>query len=158
MRGVRYPDDALKALETAGIGYGGWLANTKVPAAFARRRVTVHIPRRPYVEALPGIPTIRVFEALACGIPLICASWHDSENLFRPGQDYLLAADSEAMCQHLTSILNDREMAEALSRSGLETILARHTCGHRVDELIGILRTLGSSAEATGKETAEAAE
>ncbi len=62
------------------------------------------------------------------------------------------------MCQHLTSILNDREMAEALSRSGLETILARHTCGHRVDELIGILRTLGSSAEATGKETAEAAE
>ncbi len=59
VRGVRYPDDALKALETAGIGYGGWLANTKVPAAFARRRVTVHIPRRPYVEALPGIPTIR---------------------------------------------------------------------------------------------------
>lgn len=43
-RGVRYPADALKALEDAGIGYGGWLANTKVPAAFARRRVTVPYP------------------------------------------------------------------------------------------------------------------
>ena len=38
---------------------------------FARYRVTVHVPRRPYVAALPGIPTIRPFEALACGIPLV---------------------------------------------------------------------------------------
>ena len=35
-----------------------------------RFKATVHVPRRPYVKALPGIPTIRVFEALACGIPL----------------------------------------------------------------------------------------
>ena len=49
------------------------------PQAFARHRMTVHVPRRPYVEALPGIPTIRVFEALACGIPLVCAPWHDDE-------------------------------------------------------------------------------
>jgi hypothetical protein len=33
----------------------------------------------------PGIPTIRVFEALACGVPLICAPWRDEENLFPPG-------------------------------------------------------------------------
>ena len=62
VHGVRYPDDALAALAEAGIAYRGWLPNHLVPLAFARARVTVHVPRRPYVEALPGIPTIRVFE------------------------------------------------------------------------------------------------
>ncbi|MDQ2694609.1 MAG: glycosyltransferase, partial [Pseudomonadota bacterium] len=63
--GVRYPQPALAALERAGIGYGGWLPNYQVPEVFARFRVTVHVPRRPYRQALPGIPTIRPFEALA---------------------------------------------------------------------------------------------
>ena len=67
--GVRYPDHARKALEEAGIDYGGSLSNFDAPREFAKARVTVHVPRRPYVRALPGIPTIRPFEALACGIP-----------------------------------------------------------------------------------------
>ena len=57
--GVRYPAKALDELAAAGIEYGGWLANYRVPEVFARYRVTVHIPRRPYARALPGIPTIR---------------------------------------------------------------------------------------------------
>ena len=69
--GVRYPEAARRALADAGIEYAGWLPNFDVPSVFARFRVTVHVPRRPYVEALPGIPTIRPFEALACGIPLV---------------------------------------------------------------------------------------
>jgi spore maturation protein CgeB len=40
------------------------------PAAYAAARVTVHIPRQHYATAMKGIPTILVFEALACGIPL----------------------------------------------------------------------------------------
>jgi spore maturation protein CgeB len=69
--GVRYPKTALEQLEAAGIEYGGWLPNYRVPEVFAQYRVTVHIPRRPYARVLPGIPTIRPFEAMACGIQLI---------------------------------------------------------------------------------------
>src|SRR5919204_5738864 len=87
--GVRYPEKAIRALERAGLRYRGWLPNHRVPEAFARHRVTVHVPRRPYVEALPGIPTIRPFEALACGIPLLSAPWDDAEGLFSAGDDYL---------------------------------------------------------------------
>ena len=73
--GVRYPDGALQALARHGASYRGWLPNPKAPEVFARHLATVHVPRRFYVDHLPGIPTIRVFEALACGIPLVSAPW-----------------------------------------------------------------------------------
>src|SRR5207248_6767087 len=48
--GVRYPQHALDELDAAGIEYGGWLPNYSVPEVFAGRRVTVHVPRRPYAR------------------------------------------------------------------------------------------------------------
>lgn len=114
-----------------------------MPEVFGRFLVTVHIPRRPYVEALPGIPTIRVFEALACGIPLVSAPWRDTEGLFSPGQDFLLVQNGEEMKRALRRLLLDKELAEALAAHGRRTVLARHTCGHRVDELFAICRGLG---------------
>lgn len=145
VRGVRYPDHALAAMQAAGLSYGGWIANADVPQAFARHRVTVHIPRRPYVTALPGIPTIRVFEALACGIPLISAPWNDAEHLFRPGVDFLVARDGAEMKARLEDVLNDQDLTGELTRHGLETIISRHTCRHRVDELLAILAYDGTS-------------
>jgi spore maturation protein CgeB len=109
--------------------------------------VTVHVPRRPYVRALPGIPTIRVFEALACGIPLVSAPWDDAEGLFSPGADFLVARDGEAMQRHLLDVLNDPEFARSLAHQGLQTVHARHTCAHRVDELFAILGELGELGE-----------
>ena len=142
VHGVRYPAEAQAELRSAGIEYAGWLPNFLVPQAFAAAAVTVHIPRRPYVEALPGIPTIRVFEALACGIPLVSCWWDDSEHLFRPGTDYLVVSTPDSMTRALRDVLNDRSRAESLARSGRATIESRHTCAHRVDELLGIVSSI----------------
>ena len=136
--GVRYPDHAKKALGAAGVDYAGWLPNYQAPEIFARYKVTVHVPRRPYTRALPGIPTIRVFEALACGIPLVSAPWDDAEELFTPGEDFLVARDGAEMRRHLQSLLSDPAHAATLAAHGLRTIQQRHTCAHRVDELLGI--------------------
>jgi hypothetical protein len=40
-------------------------------------------------------------------------------------------------------VLSDPELAASLSRHGLRTILSRHTCGHRVDELLSIAEEIG---------------
>lgn len=138
--GVRYPAEARRALDEAGIEYGDWLPNFQVPSMFARFRVTIHVPRRPYVEALPGIPTIRVFEALACGVPLVSGFWRDDENLFRPGGDYLVARSGDDMRRHLRAVLEDPDLAARLSAAGRRAVSSRHTCVHRVDELLGIVR------------------
>jgi spore maturation protein CgeB len=141
IHGVRYPTEALRRLSDAWIDYGGWLPNFEVPDVFASFRVTLHIPRRPYVQALPGIPTIRVFEALACGIPLVCAPWEDAEQLFLP-DDYLVARNGQEMMEQLHYLLGHPEAAHEMAERGRATILARHTCAHRVDELLRIVREL----------------
>jgi spore maturation protein CgeB len=143
VHGVRYPAEALAALARSGIEHGGWLPNYRVPDAFSRARVTVHIPRRPYAEALPGIPTIRPFEALACGIPLVSAPWDDAEGLFAPGPAYLVARDGAEMKRHLAFLLGNPGEAAAMAARGRETVLARHTVAHRVDELLAICEQLG---------------
>jgi spore maturation protein CgeB len=141
--GVRYPERAVAEAAGAGLAYRGWVANDRVPLVFAEHGVTVHVPRRPYAEDLPGIPTIRPFEALACGIPLVSAPWEDAEGLFRPGTDYLVARDTREMRRHLHDVLGDPELARSLVQHGLETIRTRHTCGHRVEELLAICEELG---------------
>mgnify|MGYP000850632124 FL=1 len=141
--GVRYPAFGRDALARARIGYGGWLANHAVPEVLAHYRVTVHVPRAPYARALAGIPTIRVFEALACGVPLVCSPWEDSEGLFRPGEDYLVARDGNEMAERLHAVLSEEDLAASLARHGRATVLARHTCAHRVDELLAICAGLG---------------
>lgn len=137
--GVRYPQHALDMLREAGISYGGWLPNYRVPEIFGRFRITLHVPRRPYVDLLPGIPTIRPFEALACGIPLVCSPWSDCEKLFESGRDFLVANNGGQMKRHLRALLSDKEMARDFAEHGLQTIRARHTCAHRVDELMSII-------------------
>ena len=144
--GVRYPAEALATLDRYGVAYHGWLANAAAPAVFARHFATVHVPRRFYAAQLPGIPTIRIFEALACGIPLVSAPWTDSEGLFRPGEDFLVAKDGDEMADRLAALRDDPALRAALARSGLETIRARHTCAHRADELLAIAATLRAAA------------
>jgi spore maturation protein CgeB len=145
--GVRYPENAKKTLADAGINYAGWLPNFDAPKIFSKFKFTVHVPRRPYVRALRGIPTIRPFEAMACGIPLISSPWEDSEKLFRTHCDYLVAKNGSEMKRQIRAVLHEPDLARELARSGLETIQKRHTCKHRVDELLEIFDKLKPKTE-----------
>jgi spore maturation protein CgeB len=94
------------------------------------------------VRALPGIPTIRPFEALACGIPLICSPWNDAEDLFTPGKDFLVANNGREMREQMSAVLSNRKLAGSLAEHGLKSIQQFHTCRHRVDELLRIYQEL----------------
>ena len=140
--GVRYPQQAKATLKQYGARYHGWIANAAAPEVFARHLATVHVPRRFYTEVLPGIPTIRVFEALACGIPLVSAPWEDSEGLFRVGTDFLMVRDGREMTEALRRLTHEPQLRASLVEHGLETILKRHTCSHRAEELLSIVQQL----------------
>jgi len=143
VHGVRYPEYAVKLLSDAGIEFRGYLPNLKSPEAYGRSMLTIHVPRQQYTNGLSGIPTIRVFETLACGIPLLCSPWRDAEGLFRPGHDYLLLPDGRAMKAEIEHLVKDEAARAQLAQNGMETIKRHHTCTHRAQQLVEICEELG---------------
>jgi spore maturation protein CgeB len=139
--GVRYPEEGKQALSAADIVYQGYLPNLSAPCVYAESRITLHVPRREYSSVLEGIPTIRVFEALACGVPLISAPWSDVEELFRP-EDYRLVRSGEEMVWTIRELLADEAARRQQALSGLETIMQRHSCAHRAEQLTAICEEL----------------
>jgi spore maturation protein CgeB len=137
--GAGYPAKLADELLAEGIRYRGWVPGYALPEAYAQHYATVHVPP---TQAIPGVPKGRLFEALACGIPVISGAWEDSEGLFTPGKDYLVAEDTAGMMRHLRDLLSDTDMAEALATRGRATVQARHTCAHRVDELLSIFESI----------------
>jgi len=140
--GVRYPEKAKYQLQRAGIEYRGYLPNLAVPAVYSCCALTLHIPRRCYSNGLSGIPTIRMFEALACGVPLICSPWTDTEGLFRPNHDFVSVQNGRAMKAEIDYLLRDDSARRQLSLQALETIHTRHTCHHRAVQFEEICQEL----------------
>jgi spore maturation protein CgeB len=141
--GPRYPEAAREALARMGARCCGWLPNVQAPEALAWSLATVHVPRRNEAGA-----SIRVFEALACGAPLLSAPSTDDEGLLRPGEDFLLARDAAEMAASMRALAGDRDLRRALAASGLERVRGHHTCAHRARELEAIAREVGASVEA----------
>ena len=138
VHGVRYPEEAKSGLKASGIEYHGYLPNLRAPELYARSRISLHIPRQAYANGLSGVPTIRVFEVLASGAPLVSSPWQDTEGLFRPGRDYLAVQTARDMIAELKRLLGDERACRQMAESGRETILARHTCRHRAEQLMDI--------------------
>ncbi len=143
VHGVRYPDSGLQMLRDAGIEFRGYLPNLSAPSAYSQSLLSLHVPRRQYTNGLSGIPTIRVFEALACGAPLLCSPWTDAEDLFRPGEDYVIVQSGAEMAAKISELLKDDAARRQIAASGLETIRTRHSCRHRAEQLMEICGELG---------------
>jgi spore maturation protein CgeB len=139
--GVRYPEAVVSRLRNGlDIDYHGWLPNVQVPTIYSSTRVVLHVPRRQYVELLPGTPTIRVFEALATGACLISLPWQDTDSLFEAGRDYAVASTPHEMRELIDWLCHDDQARERFGQHGRQTILDRHTCGHRADQLLELLK------------------
>ena len=147
LHGTRFSRDVTSDLERRGATFGGWLPNYRVPYVYAQHAFSVHVPRRAYVEELAGVPTIGLFEALACGVPLLVARWRDREGLFRPGADYLEAESPARMKELMRLVAHDEDARRELSRSARACIAERHTCAHRVDALLALTRDLTTRGE-----------
>jgi spore maturation protein CgeB len=138
--GVRYPEHIVARLNNGlNIAYGGWLPNVLVASVYSAARVALHIPRRQYVDLLPGTPTIRVFEALASGACLISLPWQDTDHLFDVDRDFAVARTPAEMRDLIAWLCEDEGARRAFGEHGRQTILARHTCGHRADQLLEVL-------------------
>ena len=93
-----------------------------------------------------------MFEALACGIPLISAPWRDVEGLF-PAGSYVTADNADEMTAAISLVLRDSDLASELAANGIKAIRARHSCAHRVAQLLAILEVLGAGAASGSRQS-----
>ena len=101
-------------------------------AFYGASRFTLNITRADMVRA--GFsPSVRLFEAAACGTPVISDAWEGIETFFTPGESILLARSSDAVIDAITTLTAGE--AGAIGIAAQAQVLAAHTSAHRAAEL-----------------------
>ena len=112
-------------------------------AFYAAQRFTLNVTRAEMVRAGYS-PSVRLFEAAACGTPIISDSWPGLETVLVPGREVLVAESTEQLIAYLRDV-SERERGE-IARAARERILREHTAAHRAAELDGYVCEVMSRA------------
>jgi spore maturation protein CgeB len=132
----------------AGPGYPQdvrWPANVErienIPASghrefYTSQRFTLNLTRGDMVRA--GFsPSVRLFEAAACGVPIISDYWIGLETLFRPGIDLLISESVRDTHRFLTEL--PEEERRTIAARAYQRVRVEHTAEHRAIQLEGYL-------------------
>ena len=101
---------------------------------YAAQRFTLNLTRAEMVAA--GFsPSVRLFEAAACGTPIVSDRWEGLETFFEPGREILIAESSEEVLGWLREMPDEERLA--IGARGRARVLGEHTAAHRAAELVG---------------------
>jgi spore maturation protein CgeB len=104
---------------------------------YGAQRFTLSVTRA-QMRRLGWSPSVRLFEAAACGTPVISDRWRGLEEIFQPGVEILIADTTADVRRMLEEIGEDER--EAIARAARRRVLGEHTAAHRVDLLEHELR------------------
>jgi spore maturation protein CgeB len=117
---------------------------------YNRQRFTLNLTRADMIAAGYS-PSVRLFEAAACGTPIISDEWPGLDEFFTPGREILIARTGHDVERILSSLSN--EEAAAIGQAARKRVLAHHTAAHRAAELEGyLLEVAGGSPPAVSSE------
>jgi spore maturation protein CgeB len=112
-------------------------------AFYARQRFTLNVTRLAMISA-GWSPSVRLFEAASCGVPVISDRWEGIDAFFVPDEEILLADSAEEVLQHLEG--TSAERARAIGEAARRRVLAEHTPERRAEELERHVAALGVTA------------
>jgi spore maturation protein CgeB len=105
------------------------------------QRFALNVTRAEMIRA-GWSPSVRLFEAAACGVPIISDWWDGLDSLFEPGREILIAEKSADVSRFLRKSDDERLRIGARAR---ERVLAEHTAAHRARELEGYVEEATTS-------------
>ncbi len=117
------------------------LGPTEHAAFYSSLRWTLNVTRADMREAGYS-PSVRLFEAAACGCPIVSDRWAGIETVLTPGREVALADDAADMSAILA---RTPELAQAQSDAARERVLGSHTATHRAAELEGYVAEVRSA-------------
>ncbi|UWU71739.1 glycosyltransferase [Bradyrhizobium sp. NC92] len=127
--GAQYPDDIAWPANVARIEH---LSPKQHPEFYAAQRFTLNATRAD-MKALGFSPSVRLFEAAACGTPVISDRWPGIETIFAPSKEILLATSP----REVVEILRDmpEQQRRTIAHNARRRVLADHTPDHRARQL-----------------------
>jgi spore maturation protein CgeB len=128
-RGVRWP---------ANVDRIAHLSPDKHRAFYNSQRFTLNITRGAMVKA--GFsPSVRLFEAAACGTPIISDAWPGLETIFAPNQEILVVKSAAEVLEILRDV--PRSAACQIAGRARARVLAEHTSQHRAAQLVNFIES-----------------
>jgi spore maturation protein CgeB len=147
--GAQYPEDFPW---TANVFFYRHLPPPEHPAFYCSAALTLNVTRRPMAE-MGFCPSGRLFEAAACGVPILSDRWEGLDAFFTPGEEILTAGSTE---EAIEAVSLPPETLAHVARAARERTLAGHTSERRAAELEGLLasaaRKDGWVEDGAGKE------
>jgi spore maturation protein CgeB len=129
---IAWPDNVARAEHVSPADHASF---------YNAQRFTLNVTRRDMAVAGYS-PSVRLFEAAACGTPIISDAWEGLDSFFTAGSEILVAHSAEEVCEHLTSY--DEERRIALGARARARVLAEHTAAHRAEALERYVAELSS--------------
>jgi spore maturation protein CgeB len=126
--GAQYPADFPW---TANIRFVRHMPPAEHPAFFSSSRLTLSVTRRAMAEN-GWCPSGRLFEAAACGTPIVSDAWAGLETFLEPGREVIVARDARDVEAALE--MPDAQLAR-IAHDARERVLALHSSDHRAAEL-----------------------
>jgi spore maturation protein CgeB len=141
--GAQYPQDFPWS---PNIYFVQHLPPSEHAAFFSSSRLTLNVTRAPMAQ-MGWCPSGRLFEAAACGVPVLSDAWEGLDRFFTPGHDILVA---DASGEALAAVDRDDAELARIGRAARERVLAEHTSDHRADELLAILNRARTASITAG--------
>jgi spore maturation protein CgeB len=139
--GAQYPQDFPW---TRNIKFVRHLPPPDHPSFYCSGRATLNVTRAPMAE-LGFCPSGRLFEAAACGVPILTDQWEGLSNFYDPGAQIVLCRDGSDVLAALS--LTDGELSR-MGQEARDRTLAEHTAMHRAVQLEAILENAASAVTA----------
>lgn len=134
LAGAQYPEEFPWE---ANIHFVRHLPPAEHPAFLCSSRLVLNVTRAQMARC-GWCPSGRLFEAAACGVPIVSDEWPGLESFYRPGEEILLARDSDDVLRALDAA--DEELRR-IARRAYERTLDEHTSAHRAREFLALIET-----------------
>lgn len=132
--GAQYP---VEFPWTENIFFVQHLEPAQHPAFFSSSRLTLNVTRRA-MKDMGYCPSGRLFEAAACGAPILTDYWEGLDEFFEPGAEIILARDST---EATAAVDLPYGALHEIARRARERVLDTHTARHRARELETLLNS-----------------
>ncbi len=139
--GAQYPKDFPWA---PNIFFVRHLPPGEHPAFYSSSRLTLNVTRAA-MAAMGWCPSGRLFEAAACGTPILSDTWPGLDTFFEPGREIMIAETTDDALQAIDT--SPEALAQMAARARAR-VLAEHTAAHRAETLLALFESALGRVEA----------